>query len=152
MKKMFFVFGLIICFFISGCGKKEIITKCNMKSDQSLSGYFIESNYKVYSKKNVVTKVEINEEISSEKSDVLSNFKSMYESQYDSNNNRYGGYSYKMSEKDGKLIIDLTIDYSKMNIEKFVSDNAAFSDYLEDNKLTLDGIKKMYKTSGIVCE
>ena len=153
MKKIFkisFVFMLAIL--LTGC-KKQVVTKCSLSSDQSPSGYTIETNYQIYSIDNEVNKVKSIEVVESKNKTVLSYFKKQLEEQYKSYNKEYGGYEYNITNKDGKVTVDLTIDYTKMDITKFVNDNPAMKEYVnKDNKITLKGIKAMYNSIGATCK
>ena len=37
-------------------------------------------------------------------------------------------------------------------MKQFIDNNAAMKEYTENNKLTLDGAKKMYEATGAVCK
>lgn len=144
----------IIIFNICGCGcsKKEKIVTCTNKNEQSISGYTLESTYKIHSKKNNVTKIETKIIITSEKKEILEQFENDLKRQYESNNKNYGGYKYDISIKDEKLTATVTIDYNKFDMDKFVSDNTAMKEYLDDSKYTLDGAIKYYETTGNKCD
>ncbi len=68
-------------------------------------------------------------------------------------NNKYGGYEYKIDINDNELNANITIDYTKYNMQKFVSDNVAMKEYVnENNELTLEGAKKYYESIGSKCD
>ena len=144
---------ILITIILCGCGKKLEITKCNFKSDQSASSYKINTKYTIYSYKDIVEKVDINQVITSSNKNVLKEFKQSFNSQYKLNSKTYGGYEYKMKIKKNKLTLNVTIDYTEFNMKKFVNNNKAMQKYInKDKKLTLKGIKQLYKTSGTTCE
>lgn len=159
MKK---IFGLSLILVISltlyGCGcskkkEKEIITTCSSKSIQKASGYEIETTHKIYSKENIVNKVESKTIITSKKEKILKNFESDFKKQYERNKKTYGEYDYTIDIKEGKLESIVTIDYSKFDMKKFIKDNVAMKEYVnDDNKYTLEGAKKYYKTTGAICK
>lgn len=149
MKKIINV-GLVValCILLTGCGKT---IKCSSKSPQK--NYDISSDYTIKSKGDIVTSVTIKQVIESKDKKVLENFKKQLEEQYKSNNTVYGGYNYKVKINGKKLTADVTIDYKKFDLEKFVKTNGAMKEYVnKDNKLTVDGAKKMYKSTGAKCK
>ncbi len=147
--KLLFVF--IFMALLSGCGKNTL-TKCTMTSDQSKSGYVINTEYNIYSNKNLVNQVVIKEVVESKNNTILAYFKNQLEKQYKANNNAYKGYAYKVTNKDGKVTAEVTIDYSKMDLKKYIKDNPAMKSYVDkNNKPTLKGVKNMYESSGAKC-
>ena len=125
--------------------------KCSSSSKQK--DYTISTDYVIKSNKDIVTKVTIKQVIESKDKDVLKNFESQLKSQYESNNKAYGGYDYKLKISGKKLTADITIDYTKFDLDKFVKANAAMKEYVnKNNKLTLEGAKKMYKSTGATCK
>jgi len=149
MKKLISVgLVLVLCILLTGCGKTM---KCNSSSKQK--DYTISTDYVIKSNKDIVTKVTIKQVIESKDKDVLKNFESQLKSQYESNNKAYGGYDYKLKISGKKLTADITIDYTKFDLDKFVKANAAMKEYVnKNNKLTLEGAKKMYKSTGATCK
>ena len=155
MKKRFnlvlviFIITLCLC----GCKEKTKITNCSLVSDQSASGYKLESNYKIYSTNNFVDKVVLKQVINSKDKKVLDNFKTSITNQYKNNNKLYNGYTFDIKEKDNKLNINVTIDYTKVDLKKFTQDNVSMKEYVnKDYKITLDKIIKLYESSGMKCE
>lgn len=140
--------------FLTGCGSsKDNNFVCTYSSDQSASGYKLKSEYKVYSDGEIVNKVVTVETVESTNTSVLSYFESALKEQYKSNDNKYGGYSYNITKTDDTVISEVTIDYTKMDIEKFIEDNEAVKAYVnDDNQLTVEGVKKMYKSIGATCK
>ncbi len=144
--------SLTLVLILTGCKGKEIITKCSLESDQSANGYVLKADYSIYSEDNIVKKVVINQTITSKDKEKLEKFKKTFDNQYKSNNKSYGGYKYKIKIKDNQLILNLTTDYTKLDMKKFVKDNAAMGEYLDDNKLVLDKFIDLYSKSGITCK
>ena len=149
MKKIVsLVVVLSLCILLTGCGKA---LKCSSSSEQK--NYSISTDYVIKSNKDIVTKVTIKQVIESSDKKVLKNFESQLKSQYESNNKAYGGYDYKLKISGKKLTADITIDYTKFDLDKFVKANAAMKEYVnKNNKLTLEGAKKMYKSTGATCK
>ena len=149
--KLSFLFMLVII--LTGCKGGTTITKCTSSSDQSASGYKIKSEYKIYSSNDLVSKVELEETITSKNNTVLAYFEKQQKDQYKQNNDSYKGYDYSVTNKKGNLVSKVTIDYSKMNLDKFVKDNPAMKSYVnKDNKIILKGIITMYESMGVKCE
>lgn len=149
--KLTFAFMLVVL--LTGCLGKDKVTKCTLKSDQSASGYKITSEYNVYSSKDEVNKVVTTETVESKNNTILAYFEKQLKSQYKANNDSYGGYKYEITNKDGKVVSKVTIDYSKMNLNKFVKDNPAMKSFVnKSNKITVKGIKSMYQSMGATCE
>lgn len=138
---------------ISGCGKsnKEVVSTCTLSSNQSSNGYKISSNYEIHSKDGLVNSVTTKETVESDNEQVRSYFKKTLEDSYNTANESYGGYTYNVTEDGNKVISDVTIDYSKMNLEKFVNDNSQMKSSIKNNRISLDGMKKIYEALGATC-
>lgn len=148
--KLTFVMMLVVL--LAGCGKDKVI-KCTLNSDQSASGYKIKSEYNMYSTGDIVNKVVTTETVESKNNTILAYFEKQLKTQYKTNNDNYGGYTYEITNKDGKVVSKVTIDYTKMNLNKFIKDNPAMKSYVnKSNKLTVSGVKSMYQSLGAKCE
>ena len=154
MKKTLKIFLiLVISFSLSGCGcsSKKEKTECSMESNQK--EYKLETNYKIFSKNNIVTSLESKTIITSDNSEKLKTFEKNLSSQYNALKKIYGGYNYSIKVKDNKLVATISIDYSKYDMKKFVTNNIAMKEYVnEKNQLTLDGAKKYYESTGTKCK
>lgn len=140
---------LLIVFIFLVNGKKMT---CTMKSDQSANGYVMETKYVVSSKGKYVKKVNINETITSKDKEKLKKFAKQFEEQYKYNKKAYGGYTFKVTNNGKKVISNVTIDYNKMDMKKFIKANAAMKEYTEKDKLTVEGAKKLYESTGATCK
>ena len=141
---------ILLVIFTTGCTK---VTKCTLTSNQSASGYTLKSTYNIYSNKDVVDKVEWTEEYESKNTTTLAYFEKQLNDQYKSNNDKYKGYTYTVTNENGKVISKVTLDYSVMDIDKFIEDNPAMKSFMNsDNKVTLEGQKAIYETAGATCE
>ena len=146
---------IVVCLTLCGCGcsKKSdnLSSKCSLESNQK--DYKLETNHKIYSKKDVVTKVETKTTITSSNKEKLEQFEKDLTSQYKSLNNTYGGYDYDIKINGDKLTISVTVDYTKYDMKKFVDNNIAMKEYVNDkNEFTLDLAKKYYSSTGAKCE
>ena len=148
--KLLFIFMCVV--FISGCAGTKV-TKCTLKSDQSASGYTLDSTYDIYSKDDVVTKVVTKEVVNSENTTIIAYFEKTLKDQYENANKKYGGYTVDVKKEDKKVISSVTIDYNKVDLASYVKDNTAMKSYVnKDNKLTLKGAKSLYESLGASCE
>ena len=50
-----------------------------------------------------------------------------------------------------EIISDVFIDYKKMDLEQFVTDQPVLKSYMKDGKLTVEGIKSIYTSMGATC-
>ena len=147
------LFGFLGIILLTGCGDKKQVSKCTLNSDQSASGYTINSTYEIYSTNDIVSSVKTKEVVTSKNTTILAYFEDLLNKQYKSASETYGGYTYKVTNKDGKVTSEVTINYDKMNLSKFVKDNASMKSYVnKSNKLTLDGVKKIYEGLGATCK
>ena len=154
MKKVIYATLLIAISVIlfTGCEKKEKVLTCKLVSDQEASGYVLNTTYDIYYKGNVVSKIELKEDIKSDSETILSYFEKSLKEQYDANNKKYGGYENTVTNKDGKVNTDVIIDFTKMDLKKYVEDNPAMENFLDKDNMTLDGIKTLYESMGATCD
>ena len=159
MRSSLKIFTLIfVLLMLFGCeGKKEnfkeFVKTCELTSNDVTNGYKLKSLYEIHGKGKTVEKVITTETVTSDDEETLEYFKEYLSTTYESYNKIYGGYTNEITISDGKLISKTTIDYSKMNLEKFASDNSVIKNYVnDDNKFLLEGIKSFYKSLGANCE
>ena len=153
MKYIKYMGIFIIMLLVVGCSKEEIYKTCSIVSDQSSNGYKSTIKYDIYHKGDIVTKVVQREVIDSDKKDILDFYNDEYQSMYKKYNKTYGGYNYDVNVKDNQLVLDVSIDYNKFNMEKYIEDNTGLKKYTNKNGLfTLDGIVKMYENIGASCK
>lgn len=152
MKRYIKFLLLILCITIlSGCDSDLDTTNCSLNNKQI--DYTIKTTYKITSSKDIVNKVEIKEVIASKDKKKLRSFKEQLTNQYKNNNKLYKGYKYEADLDGDTLTLEVTIDYEKMNLKKFVKDNAAMKKHVnKDNKFTLKGAKELYKFTGARCK
>ena len=142
-------FGVVLL--LTGCGTK--VVKCTKNNDQGASGYTINSTYEIVSSGDKVSKVEIEEVITSKNNTTLAYFEDRLKTQYESQNKKYKGYTVKTKTEKGKTIVNVTIDYSKFDVEKFANDNDIIkSDIKKSKKMTSDIAKKYYESLGTTCK
>jgi uncharacterized lipoprotein YehR (DUF1307 family) len=141
---------LVIILLLSLFRSKEMV--CTLKSDQSNSGYILETKYVIKYRGDYVNTVNITETITSDKKEVLEKFAVQFNDQYSYNKKTYGGYNYSVDNTGNKVESNVEIDYTEMNLEKFIKNNEAMKEYTKNNKLTIEGAKKMYEASGAKCK
>ena len=142
-------FGVVLL--LTGFGTKGV--KCTKNNDQGASGYTINSTYEIVSSGDKVSKVEIEEVITSKNNTTLAYFEDRLKKQYEDQNKKYKGYTVKTKTEKGKTIVNVTIDYSKFDVEKFANDNDIIkSDIKKSKNMTSDIAKKYYESLGTTCK
>lgn len=156
MKKFIKVLVIFVgVIFLAGCNGvgKNTVTKCTLDSDQTASGYTLKSEYIIYSKGDIVTSVKTKEVVTSDNITILNYFENTLNTQYEAANKSYGGYTFDVKKEEKKVTSNVTIDYTKMDLNKYVKDNASMKTYMnKDSKITLSGAKKLYESFGATCK
>ena len=157
MKRFVKYFVLLVAVvLVTGCGKesaKESVKTCKLVSNDIANGYKLESEYKIYSTGKTVDKVVTVETVTSEDESVLDYFNEYLDTTYKTYNETYGGYTNKITKDSGKVVSETTIDYSAMDLKKYVSDNSSMANFVNsDNKLLTEGVVSIYETLGATCE
>lgn len=143
----------LVSILLMGCEGKEVVKKCTLSVNNSSNGYSVNSTYEIHAKGDVVTSVKTKEVVTSDTESILSYFETNLNDTYKKANDTYGGYTYNIKKESNKVTSDVTINYEKMDLKKYVSDNSAMKSYVnKDNKITLKGAKKVYETLGATCE
>ena len=136
----------------AGCGSNEKVIKCTNTINQG--GIDYSATYEIYVDNNdIVKKVTTTEILKSDDNDYLEQSKESAESLYESASKEYGGYTYSVKVNGNTLTSKCTIDYTKMNVKKYVEDNPTLNTFAdENNNVTLSGIKNLYSQFGAKCE
>ena len=140
---------LFLLLIIFGGSKKTV---CNLVSNQTKNGYKLETKYEIFSKGDIVSTVKINETITSKDDKKLEKFEKQLNDQYKFNQNTYKGYTFKVIKNGNKVTTDVTINYNNFDMAKFIKNNEAMKQYTKNNKLTLEGAKKLYESTGAKCK
>ena len=131
--------------------EKEGTVECRFSNNYD--DYIIESTYKYQYKGKYSTVVNSQEIVTSNNNDTLDYFKTTLEKQYKDVKDKYGGYTYEIKkESNNKIVSTVSIDYSKMDLDKFLEDEPSFAYYLEDGKILSERLKAMYISIGATCE
>lgn len=156
MKKIVKVFAaLLVVTLLCGCGaeEKERVIKCTASQNNLANGYEIKSEYNIYAKGDVVKSVKTKETVTSDQEAILDTFETTLNSTYGTYSKEYGGYKYEIVKDDNTVTSNVEIDYSVMDLARFANDNSVLKNYMNDNnELTVDGLKTMYKSLGATCE
>ncbi len=151
MKKLLIVLGMV--FLLSGCGEKEIKSlHCTIHSKNVIDGYEVNSTYDAVGEKGYAKTVTTKEETVSDSAETLDLFEETIKTTYKNMNDTYGGYTYTVNRESNKVVADVTIDYSKMNLNKMLEDQPVLDKYIKDGKMLMSGLQKMYEDLGATCE
>lgn len=164
MKKKLFLLVPAFALVLTGCGSDSNNEKeaddnsvakkvtCTLSSSDAENGYSLDSTYIINYKDNYVESVNTTETVTSENEQILSYFEETLNASYEQANETYGGYTFTVKNEDGKVVSQVTIDYTKMNLEQFIEDQPTIKDYTENNKITVSGLKSMYTQMGATCK
>ena len=99
-----------------------------------------------------VNSVETIETIESNDKEILDKIKSILENSYRPFKNlEY--FDYNIEETDNMLITKVTINYAKININKYIQLFPQASNFVSDGKIPLDSLKALYgMMDGATCE
>ena len=152
MKKLILLVPALL-FILTGCGTVETGTiNCTLSSKDVVNGYELESEYKINYTGDYVETVDTIETVTSEDQSVLDYFEKTIKDTYDATSKAYGGYTYDVTNENGKVVSNVTIDYNKMNLEQFIADQPTMKSYVENDKFLVEGIKALYESMGATCE
>lgn len=146
MKKIMII--SLILLILTGCNNhEEVLSTCTLKDYKS------KSTYQIIGKDKKVQKVKIKQEIKSDSKKELKNITNSMEQTYKQANSLYGGYVIKTNNEKNKVILNITIDYKKLNMKKYIKDNPFMEKYTTKKlELTLDGIVSIYEQMGATCK
>ena len=158
--------GLLIVsllFLLTGCGEEttndvsndtpeQMTMHCEASTRDVVNGYETTSDYTIYYTDTYVDKVVTVETVTSESTELLDTMEEYVNTTYEATNSAYGGYTYEVIREDGSVVSNVTIDYNKMNLEQYVTDQPSLAQYVEDGKFLVDGIIEIYENTGATCE
>ena len=131
-----------------GCKNKETVCKVNIENNN----YKYTATYKIYYKRNDVTKIIKKEKYETSNKEVYNYLKNYRELELETYNAKYGGYKYDMKLDREVITINTTIDASKIDANKLVDDNVLSKYYVSKGKINISGLKKYYESKSAVCE
>lgn len=155
MKKIVMGTTIFLCIFLlTGCNNnKEVTVNCTYKATEVGNKYSLEANYVIKGKGDVAKSVSSTEIVTSDDSEILDYFEEYLNDTYENLNETYSGYIYKITRNDNQITSKVDINYNAMNIEKYIEDNTEMKKYVNSkNKLTIEGLKKIYKEMGATCK
>ena len=145
-----FTMLMVWTLFLIWCKKSQEVTTCTLNlSPEDWTN--VESIYKITHNWKYVDLVETIETVKSNNKEVLDYYKSIVESSYEPFKNlEY--YDYKVETTNDTLVSETTINYSKIDIDKFIKINPASSNFINNGKVSLDSLKTIYGLIGAKCE
>ena len=152
-KKFLLIMLLVMTLLVTGCGsgKKETkVMSCSLKGTIT-QGVETNSNYKVTYEGDYVKVIETEEVIVSDDITYLETVKDKVESIY-SPYKDVEHYNYNVKVEGNTLTSTTEINYSKIDMNELFKINSAIGTLMEDNKLKVSDVKKLYKQMGITCE
>ena len=145
MKRKFLMIIPAILLFLVGCEKEGQIS-CNVHTKDVINGYELDANYVINYKGNYAITVESKEIITSNNEGILSYFNETANNTFKTTNDTYGGYTYKITKENDKVISNVTINYSQMDLDKLVKDQPRYKSFVKNDKMLVDGLINIYKT------
>lgn len=151
MRTFKIILFLFIALMLIGC-KKDKYIECKIDINNPDQGYTLNGVYKIYHKKNFVTRIEKSETYISNDKERLKFLKESNKLIYYNLSDRYGGVIYNIKEEDSKLVINSSIDLKDFDLNTMARDGKIEKDYVISGKLALGGITRYYESKGAVCE
>lgn len=151
MKKLLWIIPILLL--VAGCGKAEkkgSIT-CTYSTNDVINGYKLEARYTLNYSGDYATSVDTEEIVTSENEDILKTFEDTLNQTYSATDNAYGGYDFKVTNENNKVVSKVTIDYTKMDIASLAKDQPSLASYIKNDRLTVEGVKSIYTTMGATC-
>lgn len=145
------VVAITLIALLSGCGgTKEM--QCTLESNDVVNGYQLKSTYNITYNGNIVEKVNTIEEVTSDDETTLDTLEEYFDSTYSTMNDTYGGYTFDITRSDNTITSNVTIDYSKVDLEQLVNDQPSMKSIINSkNQMTLEGIQSLYEDMGATC-
>lgn len=150
MKKIFVC--LICLLLITGCNKKEETKAFNCKFNEENETYKKEAIYNVQYRNDYVTAVIVYENIASDDKIFLNDYYEKSKEKYKQLNSLYGNHLYNIGKSNTNVTIEVGIDYSNIDINLLLQNDETLKNHINNNKLTVSGIRDYYSSIGFVCE
>ena len=139
----------MILLLLCGCKNKYIV--CNIDINNKELNYNLKGEYKIYYKKSNVIKIEKQEKFTSSDKKILNYLKESKDIEISSLNQKYNGYLYEIKSDRKSVDVKTYIDVSLINLQDMVNDEYLSKYYVNNNKLTVGGIKLFYESKGATC-
>lgn len=154
MKNGIKILSILSIILLSGCSSsKELVTHCTLTNKNVVQNYELTTDYEIHSKDGIVTNVVTEEIVTSDDEEILDYFNEYISNAYAAVDKEYGGYVNDITIDGNKLTSKTKIDYEKTDLKKYIEDNSTMKQYTnKDNKITLEGSKKIYESLGAECK
>ena len=149
--KVFKIFSLILILFLIGCSREKNFI-CTIDIKNNVQNYSVTGKYKVYYKKDFVTRIEKQEKYLSNDKSVIDFFRESKELENYNISDKYGGVIYDIKTSDDSVNIKVKIDFKDFNVAQMAKDGSIDRDYVLGNKLRVNGIKHIYEGKGAICK
>lgn len=144
---------IVSCLFLTGCSKEvdmsEKYLTCTI--NQEMDELILSAEYNIVYSNNIVSTIETIETLYSTDLELLEEYK-IYLEEYYIASNEIEYYENETYILDNTLFSISNIDYSQIDVEKFLESNDYLDGYFTDNKLTIDTIKGLYLLLGATCD
>ncbi len=142
---------LLLMAMLCGCGNKTL--NCSYNLDNVQYGYHVNRHYLITYKGEYVKKVTIDEEIKTDTDDMTNYFVDSNKAMYQDYQNRYKGYDYTIDTKNNIVTSHVDMDYKKMDLEEYISDNKNYDKYYVGNhNFRVKGLIKKLEDLGATCK
>lgn len=128
--------------------KKEYIT-CTKKTMNE--DYTLLSNYKIYYQNEEVYKIEIKENVEAKTTIILNQIMQNIENSYKNYKEEIGSYDYEVKKEKTKGETKVIINYDEIDMEAYLKYNPE-ANLNENNKYSIEDLKKMYEERGAICK
>lgn len=141
---------MVLCV-ATGCGNKIKTYTCkgSSKGDGDLE---LTYNYTVKYKGDDVISINSVETISTSDEDDLDYYKEYFEGVYGVLDEKLDHYDNTIKVDGNKIISETDIDYSKIDVDKFIEANPANAALFTDGKIKVSTVKTVYQQLGLECK
>ena len=129
----------------------KILTCKNYEQNEKLN-YEINTTFEIKSKNNVAIENKVHYEIKSDSDEVLEILSDKLEEKYKESIEEYGGTTMNKTKDKNKLIVDITLDYKKMDIEKYVEIEPLLKQTTKNNEIKTTVMRLIYEKKDYDCE
>ena len=144
----------LLAFGVTGCTKDETPKKitCTLENKNVVSNYTLNSTYNINYVGKTVKSVETVEKVTSTDENIIKTFESTFNETYSKLDKEYGGYVFEVKTENDSVTSTVSIDYSKMDLDKLVKDQPSMKDSMnEDNELLVSRLQESYEAMGATC-
>ena len=141
---------ILVLLILTGC-KKNYIT-CNINVENNSREYTLNGEYKIYHKNSYVKKIEKVDLYTSENRDIIDFISESKDIELSNLNDNYGGFNYEIFKDKKSVKVKTLVILDDVNIKKMLKDGYIDKYYVNNNQLTLGGIRLYYESKGAICE